>query len=203
MKGYCRGFGTEIPRVTSLSFRRPSERQFFEFRRRRWYSDRSVRLFGRWLGGRGRPPLHELLLGDGGLVAYGLPVAAAADPDSGVAVGAAEIFTELVASDVGAGGDYGSVAIDSHYHVANVDGVVAELAAFAGGEGILFRGHLAERGDGDIVFGERALGELGVAVQAGFLGLALHVDNFADGGLITSIERWPGMNGHVLAGKSR
>ena len=78
-----------------------------------------------------------LLLRDGGLIAHGLPVAGTADPDARVAVGAAEVFAELVTLHVGAGGDDGSVAVDAYYHVTDINGFIAKLAALAGGDGVL------------------------------------------------------------------
>src|SRR5271155_6284703 len=102
-------------------------------------------------------------LGDGGLVADCLSVSVAADPDSSVAIGSAEVFAQLVAFDVGARGDDGSIAIHSHNHIRDIHGFVTELAAAAGGNGLLLGGDLAERGDGDVVFGEGAHREVGVA----------------------------------------
>ena len=93
-----------------------------------------------------RPPFNkgvrrdlqrETLLGDCGLVAYGLPVAGAADPYTGVAIGAAEVFAELMAFDVGAGGDDGGISVDADDHVGHVYGLIAKLAALPGGDGVL------------------------------------------------------------------
>jgi len=119
-------------------------------------------------------------LRDGCLITHGLPASIAADPDAGIAIGSAEIFAKLVAFDVGAGGNNGGVTVDAHHHIRNIHGFVAKLATAAGGDGFLFGGDLAERGNGDIIFGESAQGEFGVAPEAGFFGLALHVDDLAD-----------------------
>jgi hypothetical protein len=143
------------------------------------------------------------LLGDGSLVAYSQPVAGAADPDSGVAIGAAEVFAQLVALDVGACGDDGGVAVDAHHHVTHVDGVVAQLAAFAGGNSVLLGGDLAERRDGDVVLGEGALGKVGVAADAGFAGLVFEVNDFANRGLLGRIEGGVRMHRDVLGREGR
>jgi hypothetical protein len=126
------------------------------------------------------PTQAQVLLRDRGLIAHGLPLAIAANPDSSVAIGSAEIFAELVASDLGTGGDYGSIAVYAHDHIRDVHGFVAELAAPAGGDGFLLGRNLAERSDRDIVFGEDAQGKIGIAAEAGVFGLALHVDNLTD-----------------------
>src|SRR6202050_102893 len=120
------------------------------------------------------------LLRDCRLVADGLPVSVAANPDACVAIRSAEIFAELVAFHVGAGRDHRSISVESNHHVSDVHRLVAELPAAAGRDGFLFRSDLAERGNGDIVLGERAQAEFGIAMQTGLLGLALHVDDLAD-----------------------
>src|SRR5258708_8984847 len=82
--------------------------------------------------------MHRSSLGDGGLVADGLPASIAPDPDAGVAVGSAKIFAQLVAFHIGAGGHHRGVAIEADHHVADVHGFVAELATTAGAEGVFF-----------------------------------------------------------------
>ena len=146
---------------------------------------------------------RRCLLSDCRLVADGLPVSVAANPDASVAIRAAEIFAELLAFHVGAGGDYGGVAIDSHDHIRNIHGFVAELTAAAGSDGLLFRGDLAERGDGDVVFGEGARGKFRIAVQAGVLGLTLHVDDLTDGFLLAGVETGTWMQGNMLTAECR
>ena len=141
-----------------------------------------------------------LLLRDGLLVADGLPTAGAADPDAGVAIGTAEIFTELMAFDVGAGGDDRGVAVDANDHFSNVDGFIAKLAAFAGGENVLLGGDLTERGDADVVIGQSSLAKIDVTMQAGVFGLPFQIDDLADDILIAGIERRTGMNRDVLRG---
>src|SRR5271166_6249076 len=102
---------------------------------------------------------------------------AAANPDAGVAVGAAEVFAELMSLHVSASGDDGGVPVEAHDHVADIDGVITKLAALAGRYRVLLGGDLAEGCDGDVVLGEGALRKLRIAMEAGFLGLALHVNN--------------------------
>ena len=62
---------------------------------------------------------------------------------------------------------------------------------------------LAERRDGDIVFGESAHGEIGVAMEAGVFALALHVDDLANSFLFAGVETGPGVKGDVLTAKCR
>ena len=64
------------------------------------------------------------LLRDRGLVAHGLPVTRMANPHAGIAIGSAEVFSKLVALHVGASRDHGRIAVDSHHHVADVNGVI-------------------------------------------------------------------------------
>ena len=142
-------------------------------------------------------------LRNGCLITHGLPVSVAADPDAGVAIGAAEVFAQLMAFDIGAGGDDGSIAIHPHNHIRDIQGFVTELATAAGANGFLLGGYLAERGYGDVVFGEGTHGEIGVAAQTGFLGLALHIDDLADDLLLAGVEARSGVKGDVLRGKCR
>lgn len=67
----------------------------------------------------------SLLLRDCRLIANGLPTAAAAHPDARVAIGPAEVFAELVALHVGAGGHDGGIAVEADDHVADINGFVA------------------------------------------------------------------------------
>src|SRR5579859_487167 len=146
------------------------------------------------------------LLGDGSLVAHGLPAAAASYPDPGVAVGAAEVFAELVALHVGAGRDDGGVAIESNHHVADIDGLVAKLSTLAGGDRFLLGGHLSKRADRNVVVGKRFFWEFRIAAEAGFLGLVLHVNNLADGLLLGwrgRADGRPGTYGHTLGAEGR
>src|SRR5450755_2258045 len=143
------------------------------------------------------------LLRDRRLVAHRLPVPAAAHPHAGVAIRAAEVFAKLVTFHIGAGGYDGGVAVEPHHHVAYINRVIADLAALAGGNCVLLGGDLAERRNSHVVFGERALGEVVVALQAGLAGLAFHVNDFANRGLVGGVERGPGMNRHVLGGEGR
>jgi len=69
-------------------------------------------------------------------------VAGAADPDAGVTIRTAEVFSELVALHVGAGCDDGRVTVDPHHHITDVDGVIAELAALASRDRVLLGGDL-------------------------------------------------------------
>src|ERR1035441_6426450 len=144
-----------------------------------------------------------VLLRDGGLVAYGLPVAGAADQDARVAVGAAEVFAELVSLHVGAGCHDGGVAVDAHHHVTDIDGFIAELAALAGGDGVLLGRDLSQRGDGNVILSEGALGEVGIAVEAGFLGLPLHFHDLFNRGLVSGVDRRPRMHRNMLAREDR
>jgi hypothetical protein len=141
-------------------------------------------------------------LRDRSLVAYRLPMTGSTDPDASVTVGAAEVLAELAALDIGASCDDGRVAIDANHHVGYVDGVVAKLSALSGGEGILLGCDLAERGNGDVVFRQRPLRKVGVAMEARFLGLPFHVYDLSNNFLF-GVERRPGMNGNMLGGKSR
>ncbi len=143
------------------------------------------------------------LLCDGGLITSDLPLAVAANPDPSVAIRAAEIFAKLVAFNVSAGGDHGGIAVHPYDHIRDIHGFVAELAAAAGGDRFRFGRDLAERSNRDIVLGEGAQGKVGVAAEAGFFGLALHVDDLANGFLVGGIEARSGVNGDVLRGKCR
>src|SRR5450631_722947 len=146
---------------------------------------------------------HAILLRDCCLIAHGLPVAGAADPDSGVAVGTAEVFSELMALNVGPSGHDCHVAIDANHHVAHVDGVVAKLAAFAGRDRVLLCGDLSKRSNRYVVLSEGALGEIGVAADAGFLGLPLHFHNLPNRRLVGGIDGSPRMHRDMLARKGR
>ncbi len=145
----------------------------------------------------------KLLLGYGLLVAHRLPMASAADPDAGVAIESAEIFAELVAFHVGAGGNDRGVAIDAHDHFADIDRLIAELAALAGRENVLFAGDLAEGSNADIIVAQGSLRKIRVPMQAGFFCLSFQIDDLADDVLIASIERLPGTDGDVLRGQER
>ena len=70
-------------------------------------------------------------------------MSAAADPDACISVGTTEIFAELVASHIGAGGNHGRVAVNAHYHVGHIDGF-----------GILQRWHTLGDKAGDIGNGD-------------------------------------------------
>src|ERR1700732_898057 len=95
------------------------------------------------------PSSRSFLLGYSGLVAYRLPAPAAADPDAGIAIRSAEIFSELMALHLGAGGDDGGVAIDANHHVGNVHSLIAELAASARTNRFLLGRDLAQGSDSD------------------------------------------------------
>src|ERR1700722_4695223 len=163
---------------------------------------RSRKGFCRSAGIAAPPKIADLrlvsLLGHSGLVAYSLPVPIAADPDPGVAIGAAEIFAELVAFDLGPGSNDRRLAVDSHHHVGYVHRFVTQLPALACADSVLFGGYLAEGRSRDVVLGERALGEFGVTLQAGFLRLALEVDDLADRVLLAGRKRRPGMHRDML-----
>src|SRR5215469_924736 len=142
------------------------------------------------------------LLCDRSLVAHGLPMTGVAHPNSGIAIGTAEVLSELVTLYVGPGRHDGGVAIEANHHVADIDGVIAQLGAPARGYGFLLRGDLPQGGNRHVVVGESALRKLGIASKACFLRLALHLYDLANGLLIAGIDRGPGTNGYVLAGKS-
>ena len=133
------------------------------------------------------------LLGHSCLVAYRLPVSAAADPDTRVAIWAAEILAELVTLHVGTRGHDGSVAVNADHHVGYIDRLVAELAALARGYRIRFGGNLAQWCDGDVVLGEGTQGKVSITLEAGLFGLAFHVDDLTNGFLFARIETGPGM----------
>ena len=106
-----------------------------------------------------------------------------------------------MAFHIGPGSHDGGVAVDAHHHIRDIDGVVAELGALAGGDGLLLGRDLAERGDGNVVFGEGARGEVGVAAQAGLASLPLHVEDLADRGLLVGLKRRRArVNGDMLRG---
>src|SRR6202049_403198 len=105
------------------------------------------------------PSSRSVLLGYSGLVAYRLPVPAAANPDAGIAISAAEIFSELMALHVGAGGDDSGVAVDANHHVGNIHSLISELAASPRTNRFLLGSDLAQGSDSDIIIGYRALGE--------------------------------------------
>src|SRR5438309_6849225 len=117
------------------------------------------------------PSSRSVLLGDSGLVAYRLPVPAAADPDAGIAIRSAEIFSELMALHVGAGGDDGGVAIDANHHVGNIHSLISELAAPTRTNRFLLGSDLAHGSDRDIIIGLGALGEFSIATKGSLLGL--------------------------------
>jgi|ERR1700678_459444 len=143
------------------------------------------------------------LLRNCSLIAYGLPLSVAANPNAGVAIGAAEIFAKLMTLDVGTRGDYGGIAVNPHHHIRNIHGFVAKLTAAAHGDGFFLGRHLAERSDGYVVLGKGVEGEIGIAAQAGFFGLPFHVDNLANDFLLDGFRIGPGMNGDVLRTKCR
>src|SRR5215831_19042966 len=95
-------------------------------------------------------------------------MAVPAYPHTGVPVGTAEVFAELMSLDVGASGDHSSIAIEADHHVAHIDRIIPKLSALASRNGVLLGSDGAEGRDGDIVVRKRLLGEIGVAVQAGF-----------------------------------
>src|SRR5260370_37629227 len=66
------------------------------------------------------PSSRSVLLGYSRLVAHRLPAPAAADPDAGIPIRSAEIFSELMALHVGPGGDHSGVAPDAKHHVAKI-----------------------------------------------------------------------------------
>src|ERR1700739_2492432 len=99
------------------------------------------------------------------LVAHCLPVAGAANPDPRVAIGTAEILSELMTFHVGTGGDAGGIAVEPHDHVAYVDRVIAKLTALAGRYTVFLGGDLSQRSNGHVVFGESAFRELGIAMK--------------------------------------
>src|SRR6266571_1528922 len=127
---------------------------------------------------------RSVLLRDRGLVAHSLPVPGAAHPHPGVAIGTAEIFAELVTLHVCPGGHNGGVAVDAYYHIADIDGFIAKLATLPSGQRVLFRRHLTERRDGDVVLSQGSLGEIRVAAEAGLFGLPFHLHDLADCGLV-------------------
>src|SRR5579864_876786 len=94
------------------------------------------------------------LLCDRSLVADRLPATVVANPDAGVAVGSTEVFAQLMTFDVGASGNHGRIPVDPDHHVADVDGLITELSAFARREGVLFCSYLSERRDSNIVLGQ-------------------------------------------------
>src|ERR1700716_4531116 len=97
------------------------------------------------------PSSGSALLGYSGLVAYRLPAPAAADPDAGIAIRSAEIFSELMALHVGAGGDDRHIAIDADDHVGNIHSLISKLAASARTNCFLLSSDLAQGGYGDII----------------------------------------------------
>jgi hypothetical protein len=120
------------------------------------------------------------------------------DPDAGVAIRTAEVFAQLVALDVGARGHDGSISVEADDHVADIDCVVAELSAPPSREGLFLCGDLTERGDRDIVIGQRALRKLGVTAKAGLFRLAFHLDDLANRVLIAGVDYHLGANRDML-----
>src|ERR1700694_3573958 len=88
------------------------------------------------------------------LVAYCLPVPGAAHPHSGIAIGTAKVFAELVALYVCPGRDHGRVPINAIHHVTYIDGLIAKLAALASRQCFLLRRHLSQWCNGDVVLSE-------------------------------------------------
>src|SRR4029077_6545244 len=72
------------------------------------------------------------LLGDSRLVTHRQPVSSASDPDSGVPIGAAEVFSELRALYVGTSGYDSGIAVNADNHIGDVNRIVFQLAALAG-----------------------------------------------------------------------
>src|SRR5215469_1740168 len=103
-----------------------------------------------------------------------------------------------MALDVGTGGNNGRIPVEAHDHIANIDGFIAELAAFAGGESFFLGRYLSERADGNIILSQDPLRELGVPTKAGFLGLTLHLDDLANDFLVARVHDGSRTNGYML-----
>src|ERR1035438_6715978 len=148
-------------------------------------------------------PPPNALLRHRGLITHGLPVPRAANPHAGITIGTAEVFPQLMSLYVGPGRYYSGVAVDAHHHVTHVDGVIAKLAALASRESVLLGRHLTEWRDGDVILGEGSLGEVGIAMEAGFPGLPFHIHDFSYGCLIGGIHGGPRMRRRRLCGERR
>src|SRR5712691_5459605 len=103
-----------------------------------------------------------------------------ANPHSRVAVRAVELFTKILASYFRARRHHGSIAVDAYHHIADIDRIVPQLATPAGGDRFSLGDYLAQRGDGNVIICERALGESSVSVDRGIFRLALQFQNLAD-----------------------
>src|SRR5260370_19065356 len=103
------------------------------------------------------PSSRSVLLGYSGLVAHRLPAPAAAYPDAGIAIRSAEIFSELMALHVGAGGDHGGVAIDANHHVGNIHSLISQVPASARTNRFLLGSKLTQGSDRNIIVGQRWL----------------------------------------------
>src|SRR5260370_36628865 len=66
------------------------------------------------------PSSRTVLLAYSRLVAHRLPAPAAADPDAGIPIRAAYIFSEPMALHVGAGGDHNGVSLDANHQVGKL-----------------------------------------------------------------------------------
>src|SRR5260370_30233237 len=103
------------------------------------------------------PSSRSVLLGYSRLVAHRLPAPAAADPDAGIAIRSAEIFSELMALHVGAGGDHSGVAIDADHHVGNIHSLISQVPASARTNRFLLGSKLTQGSDRNIIVGQRWL----------------------------------------------
>src|SRR5437588_7592973 len=114
------------------------------------------------------------------LITGRLPVPVATYPDSSEAIGTVEFLSEVYSFHGGSSSHYRGIPVNAHHHVADVDGIIAKLPAFAGCHGVRLCNHLAKGRDAQVIIGEGALCECGIALHGRIFGLALQVENLAD-----------------------